>query len=58
MSFVHLNSSWRSRQATRSQFGAMIQEIKTMIGNVLKRSPRSMQQFQQIAAEEGFSFAA
>ena len=54
MCFVHLDQAWRQRQANRSQFGAMINEVKNMVMATLKRSPRSFVQFRQIAKEEGF----
>ncbi len=53
MSFFHIDGLWQQKQAVRSQFGQIVNEMKVLLQKILQRQPRSLDEFQFVAIEEG-----
>ena len=53
LAFLHVDHLWQSKNAIRSQFGQIINEIKQLLTRILHHSPRSMDEFYAIAQQEG-----
>lgn len=51
--FIHIDALWTHRNAVRADFGKIIGETKALLTAVLYRGPQSIQEFKEIAADEG-----
>lgn len=50
--FMYMDTIWRSRGATRPDFGKLTFELKESVTKVLKRGPKSVNEFKMIAVDE------
>ncbi len=53
--FVYVDSLWTNKNAVRTQFGAIIGEVKTMLKDVLSQDPQTLEMFKNIAAHSGMA---
>ena len=51
--FIYMDFLWTQSDAVRSDFGKLVQQIKTTVLKVLAKEPNSLYQFKLIASEEG-----
>lgn len=50
--FLHIDYTWRSRNAVRTEFGKIIGETKGLVEKILKKGPCSIDDFRYIAQNE------
>ena len=53
MMFFHVDCQWTRRAMIRAQFGELINELKSIVSRIFERGPRNLQQFKEIAFDEG-----
>lgn len=53
--FIHIDALWSHRKAVRADFAKIIGEVKGLLYGILGRSPRSVEEFKQIAMDEGMT---
>ena len=49
----HVDTVWIQREAVRADFGGIVGEVKTLVASILSESPRSLDDFTQIAMNKG-----
>jgi hypothetical protein len=52
---VHMDNIWRARSAERADFGKIIGEVKAVVKRVLLKGPCSIDDFKNIARDEGIA---
>lgn len=49
----HVDSVWTQRNAVRADFGGIVGEVKSLVVSILSESPRSLDEFTEIAVSKG-----
>jgi hypothetical protein len=55
MCFFHVDSLWTNKNAVRTQFGAIIGEVKMLLKEIISHNPQSFQEFQDISMHVGMT---
>jgi len=55
--FIHIDNLWTYRKAVRSDFAAIIGEVKQLLLAILKKGPKNILEFKAMAEEEGLFIA-
>jgi len=49
-----MDESWKSKKADRSQFGAIINEIKSRLHKTLQKGPKTWEEWLVVSKANGF----
>ncbi len=50
-----MDSLWTNKNAVRTQFGAIIAEVKTLLKEILAHNPHTVRMFKDIAGHSGMA---